>query len=150
MKLLMLPVPFYQSGEYDLRRERLRGQVARKEYVLLVSEEVHCMFHQATTAQEALSGGRGLRGGFACSCGQPSSSRSIPEGSPSLGGPPPKGVNKEYKGFFPNFSLKFWVLKLRFFVFSEGPGGFRELREAYRNRLHLSWYLPISVRDREL
>ena len=38
-------------------------------------------------------------------------------------------------------SLNIRVLKLRFFVFSEGPGGFRELREAGRNQFHLSWYL---------
>ena len=51
---------------------------------------------------------------------------------------PKKGVNKEYKEIFPNFSLKFRVLKLRFFALSEGPGGFRELREAGRNHFHLS------------
>ena len=41
------------------------------------------------------------------------------------------------------FSVKFRVLKLRFLVFSQGPGGFRELREAGRNRFHLSWYLLV-------
>ena len=30
-----------------------------------------------------------------------------------------------------------------FMVFLEGPGGFRELREAYRNHFHLSWYLSV-------
>ena len=37
------------------------------------------------------------------------------------------------------------VLKLRFLAFSQGPGGFRELREAYRNHFHLSWYLSDYV-----
>ena len=55
------------------------------------------------------------------------------------GGVPKKGVNKVNKDFFPKFSLKFWVLKLRFLAFLEGPGGFRELREAGRNHFHLSW-----------
>ena len=34
-------------------------------------------------------------------------------------------------------------LKLRFLAFTEGPGGFRELREAGRNHFHLSWYLLV-------
>ena len=59
------------------------------------------------------------------------------------GGVPKKGVNKEYKEFFPNCSVKFRALKLRFLAFSEGPGGFRELREAGRNHFHLSWYLLV-------
>ena len=46
---------------------------------------------------------------------------------------------------FPKFSLKFRVLKLRFLAFVEGPGGFREVREAGRNHFHLSWYLSVSV-----
>ena len=29
------------------------------------------------------------------------------------------------------------------FGFFRGPGGFRELREAYRNHFHLSWYLRV-------
>ena len=32
-----------------------------------------------------------------------------------------------------------------FLAFSEGPGGFREVREASRNHFHLSWYLSVSV-----
>ncbi len=46
---------------------------------------------------------------------------------------------------FPIFSVKFRVLKLRFLAFSQGPGGFRELREAGRNHFHLSWYLSDAV-----
>ena len=59
------------------------------------------------------------------------------------GGSPKKRVNKEYKEISPNFSLNFRVLKLRFLALSEGPGGFRELREAGRNHFHLSWYLLV-------
>ena len=47
--------------------------------------------------------------------------------------------------FPPTFSLKIRVLKLRFFHFSEGPGGFREVREASRNHFHLSWYLLVAL-----
>ena len=59
-----------------------------------------------------------------------------PSGWPP-GGSPKKGVNKEYKDFFPNLSVKNRVLKLRFLAFSQGPGGFREVREADRNHFHL-------------
>ena len=59
----------------------------------------------------------------------------------SPGGSPQKRINKEYKDLFSTFSLKNRVLKLRFLAFSEGPGRFRELREAGRNHFHLSWYL---------
>ena len=59
------------------------------------------------------------------------------------GGFPEKGVNKANKDFSPNFSLKIRVLKLRFLAFPEGPGGFRELREAGRNHFHLSWYVLV-------
>ena len=41
------------------------------------------------------------------------------------------------------FSPKFRDLKLRFLAFPEGPGGFRQLREASRNHFHLSWYLSV-------
>ena len=41
------------------------------------------------------------------------------------------------------FFVKFRVLKLRFLAFAQGPGGFRELREAGRNHFHLSWYLSV-------
>ena len=40
-------------------------------------------------------------------------------------------------------SEKFRVLKLKLLAFPGGPGGFRELREAYRNHFHLSWYLLV-------
>ena len=59
------------------------------------------------------------------------------------GSPPKKGINKEYKVFFPIFSIKFRVLKLRFLAFPEGPRGFRELREAGRKHFHRSWYLLV-------
>ena len=59
------------------------------------------------------------------------------------GGPPKKGISKEYEEFSPNCSEKNRVLKLRFLAFSQGPGGFRELREAGRNHFHLSWYLLV-------
>ena len=36
-------------------------------------------------------------------------------------------------------------LKNMFLFFSQGPGGFRELREASRNHFHLSWYLSDYV-----
>ena len=53
-------------------------------------------------------------------------------------GGPNKWVDKVYKDFFLDFSVKNRVLKLRFLAFPGGPGGFRELREASRNHLHLS------------
>ena len=58
---------------------------------------------------------------------------------------PFKGINKEIKGFFSNFYIKFRVQKLRLLAFSRGSGGFRELREAGRKHFHLSWYLSVSV-----
>ena len=61
----------------------------------------------------------------------------------SRGGPPPKGINKEYNKFFLSLSEQFRVRKLMFLAFPGGPGGFRELREAYRNHFHLSWYLLV-------
>ena len=61
----------------------------------------------------------------------------------SPGGSPKKGVNKANKEFSPKFSLKIRVLKLRFLAFTEGPGGFREVREAGRIHFHLSWYLLV-------
>ena len=42
-----------------------------------------------------------------------------------------------------SFAIKNRVLKLRFLAFPDGPGGFRELREAGRNHFHLSWYLLV-------
>ena len=56
---------------------------------------------------------------------------------------PTKGVNKEYKEFPLNFAEQIRVLKFRFLAFPGVPGGFRELREAGRNHLHLSWYLLV-------
>ena len=47
--------------------------------------------------------------------------------------------------FFPCFLQKRWVLKRGLLVCIEGPGGFRELREASRNYFHLSWYLSESM-----
>ena len=56
---------------------------------------------------------------------------------------------KEYVGvirfFSPICSLKFRVLKLKFLVSPEGPGGFRKVRGPGRNHFHLSWYLSVSV-----
>ena len=66
------------------------------------------------------------------------------EAGPSpQGGSRKKGIHKAYKDFFAIFSVKYRVLKLRFLAFPEGPGGFRELREAGRNHFHLSWYLLV-------
>ena len=48
------------------------------------------------------------------------------------------------KDFSPKLYVTCRVLKLRFLVFSEGPGGFREVREAGRNHFHLSWYLLVT------
>ena len=45
----------------------------------------------------------------------------------------------------PNFYITCLVLKYRCLAFSQGPGGFRELREAYRNHFHRSWYLSDAV-----
>ena len=55
-----------------------------------------------------------------------------------------KAINKEYKDLFPNLSVNVQALKLRFLAFTEGPGGFREVRGAGRNHFHLSWYLIVS------
>ena len=55
----------------------------------------------------------------------------------SPGGSPPKGVNKGYKDFFREFLSKISGSKTQVFVFSGGPGGFMELREADRNHFHL-------------
>ena len=32
-----------------------------------------------------------------------------------------------------------------FLAYFQGPGGFRELREVYRNHFHRSWYLSDAV-----
>ena len=52
-------------------------------------------------------------------------------------------IYKEYKDFPLICSVKCRVLKLRFFAFPRGPGGFRELREAGRNHFRISWYLLV-------
>ena len=54
------------------------------------------------------------------------------------------GNNKEINHFFLFVSETFRVLKLRLLAFPGGPGGFRELREASRNHIHLSWYLLVT------
>ena len=54
---------------------------------------------------------------------------------------PFKGINNEIKRIVSAFYITNRVQKLRFLVFSRGPGGFRQLREAGRNNFHLSWYL---------
>ncbi len=63
----------------------------------------------------------------------------------SPGGSPKKGLIRNIMILFANLSSNFRVLKLRFFAFVGGPGGFRELREAGRNHFHLSWYLLVPV-----
>ena len=57
--------------------------------------------------------------------------------SPRGGSPPKKGLIRNVIFFFLIFSVKFRGLKLTFLAFPEGPGGFRELREAGRNHIHL-------------
>ena len=47
------------------------------------------------------------------------------------------------KDFFLICSVKIRGLKRRFLAFTQGPGGFREVREASRNHFHLSWYLLV-------
>ena len=63
-------------------------------------------------------------------------------GGPKIG--PKKGINKANKDFSPICSPTILVLKLDFLAFPQGPGGFREVREAGRNHFHLSWYLLVS------
>ena len=41
--------------------------------------------------------------------------------------------------------ITFRVLYDMFLAFPLGPGGFRELREDYRNHFHRSWYLSDAV-----
>ena len=43
------------------------------------------------------------------------------------------------------FYINLRVLKYRLLAFPRGPGGFSELREAYRNNFHRSWYLSDAV-----
>ena len=58
---------------------------------------------------------------------------------------PFKRINRVNKDFFRNFSRNFRVLKDWFLAVSQGPGGFRKVREAYRIHFHLSWYLSDSL-----
>ena len=58
-------------------------------------------------------------------------------------GVPKKMINKANKDLFSMLSQKNRSLKRRFLAFLGGPGGFRKLREAYRNHFHLSWYLLV-------
>ena len=55
----------------------------------------------------------------------------------------PGGPNN---GGFPYiFCIDLQVLKHSFLAFSQGLGGFREVRQAGRNHFHLSWYLSNAV-----
>ena len=49
--------------------------------------------------------------------------------------------NRDNKDSFCICSIKLRVRYTRFLAFYGGPGGFRELREAYRKHFHRSWYL---------
>ena len=61
--------------------------------------------------------------------------------------PPLQGLKKGFIGITRDFSFIFpakdRVLYNRFLAFLWGPGGFRELREAYRKHFHRSWYLLV-------
>ena len=46
---------------------------------------------------------------------------------------------------FHIFSYRCWFVKHTCLAFFRGSGGFRELREACRKHLHLSWYLSDTV-----
>ena len=54
-------------------------------------------------------------------------------------------MNKECNDDFLSSHIQFRVLCNRLLAFPQGRGGFRELREAFRNRFHLSWYLSDAV-----
>ena len=56
-----------------------------------------------------------------------------------------KRINKEINKYSFIVCINLWLLYNRFLAFPPGPGGFRELREAYRNHFHLSWYLSEYV-----
>jgi len=58
-------------------------------------------------------------------------------------------MNKEIYIISSDFYINFRVQKLRFFAFSRGPGGFRELWEAGRNNFP-PILVPISRRGKEL
>ena len=42
------------------------------------------------------------------------------------------------------------IIYNRLFAFSQGPGGFRELRDPGRNHSHLAWYLSDTVSTSEV
>jgi hypothetical protein len=69
----------------------------------------------------------------------------VPHLSPRDDSPPKKGLIGIIKVcslmFIHNVGFKNGGL----LAFSGSPGGFRALREAGRNDLHLSWYLPDAV-----
>ena len=58
---------------------------------------------------------------------------------------PKIGINSEINQFSVFVLEKKRVGKVGCFAFPGGPGGFREVREADRNRFLLSWYLLVSV-----
>ena len=57
--------------------------------------------------------------------------------------------SSKIQGFVPYFFMStFWLQNIGFLFFfppPQGPGGFRELREAHRNHFHRSWYLSDAV-----
>ena len=59
--------------------------------------------------------------------------------SPQIG--PFKSDIYGIRGFVLNVNINVRFLFNSFWAFPQGPGGFRELREAYRKHFHLSWYL---------
>ena len=57
----------------------------------------------------------------------------------------PRWVDLRILRISPICYRQFRVLNSRFWAFSRGPAGFREVREAGRNHFHVSWYLSVSV-----
>ena len=53
-------------------------------------------------------------------------------------GPPFKRIDRDNEGMFQDSLYNNWDSKTVFSVFSQAPGGFRELREAGRKYCHLS------------
>ena len=101
-----------------------------------------CLLAQRRTAADIMQAGLAEQSDTGMQAGRQAKMHTGPS---VRGDPPKKGINKEYQDLFPNFSVKFPVLKLRFLAFPGSPGGFRELREAYRKHFHLSWYLEVPV-----
>ena len=56
-----------------------------------------------------------------------------------------EAFNKGKRGFVSDVSISNRAVKHRCLIFSQGPGGFRELWEARRNHFHPSWYLSDSM-----